>query len=387
MPTFRGTETSSISWATGISVLSILLIHIFAVTTIPTAAQTDFATGDMRERLMAAGIWAVLVALGFPRLRNVGWSGIDAGLVLLSIFANAFVLYSVTNSTNAVPLIAALTLVVAALRHLETVGDVQAQMGLGLTIGLLPMAGAQAIPLIVPIVIVGAMRDRDGQSNFMAFLSLCLVLVLPSLISAISIELFWHDNTTLSYLHSSYWESLYQGFSHADIREAMVGLVPALPIFTVTVLVCILREDRTWLVSLSMVFFLPMYLEMGRQCLSWSTPPNAPALMGISACLAFLTYERLLWSLRAFVVLALLIGGGLSWLSPGPTQETEWRNAVLQPLKTVLLVLPKPSTAIASRHVDRDSVATVDLNGLDLPGKIGERRLLQAVSLRGVLSN
>jgi hypothetical protein len=323
-----------------------LLIHILAV----SGAFSDPATplpliGATARAIIGAMVIALLASMAFKTLSRNGWSTALAALMVVIGLGNAAILYGVTVDGEWIPMVAAIALVVPAIHSSETVGDVQTMIAFGLSLALLSVVGVEALPLIPPLAIFGALMDRDGRSNPRAFLSLILVLILPAFIFAMTAVLLARSGLTVPYLSADYWDALLHGDGTPEPWRALFALVPMWPFAASLVAAFVLQTGRRNYASLIAALLLPLYLVIGQQVFRWSIPDWMPPATLLVCGYALAGLWRLTWFAKGVLIAGISLTVLWSWTIAGAMYPADWRSAVARPLSTLLLAISHPTPA------------------------------------------
>ena len=151
------------------------------VWTLGTALALPFPIQAMLTAFSAAVIGVLLFWL-YRRLRYNAWPAAEAGVVVAALAVNAIVVAAVIADHNAIPAAVACAALIPAIRRLESVGDVQAEMSFGLVLPLLFLARPTTSLLIPILAAFGAFSDPTARSDRRAFVAMFLVAIMPSLL-------------------------------------------------------------------------------------------------------------------------------------------------------------------------------------------------------------
>jgi hypothetical protein len=167
------------AWRTG-GWLSQLVLSIVGLLPDLTWQQTALS-------LTAAVIVGLAFGILYDRMRANGWHIVGAVLVLAILASHSQVLYIITAASRGLPLFLAFAVLIPAIRQMESVGDVQSTISLGLLMPLVLLAGPLTTPLILPLALGAALADPDGRRDPRAFVAMLLVALLPTIIVAIGV--------------------------------------------------------------------------------------------------------------------------------------------------------------------------------------------------------
>lgn len=277
--------------------------------------------------LAAAAGTGVLLGILFDRLRRTGWSAVGAVFVVLALGSNLLVLRTVTGTSLALPVYLALAALIPAARQVESVGDVQASISLGMMMPLLLLAGPATTPLILPIAVIAALADPDGRRDPRAFFAMVLVAVLPSLIVALGVVGFaMQANVDPQELLLPY-VAAYQPGAALGVRE-LLFLAAYVPVFVVPLGWCCFNRHAGARGSAIAVVVLPLYLVVGGLLFDWHVPSWAPALALLATFASWLTVTNLGPRMRGLATIVLLITSALSWVLPPLWHDEAWRSVL-----------------------------------------------------------
>lgn len=277
----------------------------------------------------AAAAGAILGVL-YGRLRATGWYSIGALLVIAALGTHALALYAVTGGSRAIPLLVAFAALIPAIRALESVGDVQSAISLGLMLPLLLLASPTTTPLILPLAVASALADRDGRRDIRAFVAMVLVAVLPSIIVAVGVIGFTaqagFDVTKLVLPYVADFRAIALG----DWRSMFGALAYFAPVLAVPLLYCVVpnagEPPRRW--SAVAVVALPLYLAIGGVIFPWNMPFWGPPIALLATFGSWLAIAHLKLWMRVLALATLFIAVGLSWLANPFWQDAEWLKAI-----------------------------------------------------------
>lgn len=293
------------------------------------------AQQEMILSLAAAVAAGLLFGLLYHRVRANGWFWLGAVTILLALASHAQVLYAITASSRDMPLYFAFAALIAAVRSLEDVGDVQAAIGFGLLLPLLLLAGPVATMLVLPLGVLAALSDPDGRRDLRAFVAMLLVALLPTIIVAIGILGFLvQARMDLVGVLLPYAATF--GFIEiGDIAGSLSTLVVFAPVLLVPLLYCVWPNlpERRHVLSALAVIAMPLYLAVARAVFSTEMEAFVPAVAMLAAFASWLAVARLPLTLRAFALAMLALSVILSWMQIGYWDDPEWKAALLSALR------------------------------------------------------
>lgn len=291
----------------------------------------DTAVQQTVLSLVAAGICGTLFAVVYDRLRANGWFVLGAVTVLVALGMHAGVLYTLTASSRALPVIVAIAALVPAIRMMEDSGDVQSAMGLGLLLPLLLLASPITTPLILPFALGAALAGTDSRKDPRAFIAMLLVAILPTLIVVLGIVGFLLQAQIDPALIFAPYTSTFGRFQLVDPTAGLTVLAAFAPVLLVPIAYCFwprLPERRHVLSALAVVA-LPLYLVVARVSLPSEISPMAPVVALLAAFVSWLTVVRLPFTLRMLALVLLATSAALTWMMPELWNDPAWKAALL----------------------------------------------------------
>lgn len=324
-----GPMTAVIAIATAV-VLTLLLWQISATATIVSVRSGDGSwLTDIFARTVAWAPWpwplaSVLSVLGgcilgmmagwlYERLVYNDWSRLDALIFVGALIANSAVVATMHYLSMAT--LIACIVIVPAIRRVESVGDVQATMSLGLALPILLLAGPQLAPLILPLAFFGALYDPVARHDLRAFIAMFLVAIMPTLLvitgmfGLLGPAETWRLATEV-YAAAFTPDRLAPGATEALLRVAMFTVLPFAPV----TLFYLIDVDRRWQpVSAAMVLLLPAWLIAGTILFSWPIPLSLPTAAFLGSCGAWLSAARLKPHFRLAAMAVMMLSAILSW--------------------------------------------------------------------------
>jgi hypothetical protein len=274
---------------------------------------------------VVVGLFAALL---FANLRRNDWRTWRASAVVLFLAGNALALYAITAAVSAIPLILACALIVPSIRRLESVGDVQAEMGFGMVLPLFLLAGPLTTPLVPVLAVMSALTDPEARRDFRAFIAMFLVAILPSLIvlfALLSMH-FDHGGKLADFLAP--YAGIYTRDGPADWLRALTDMALLAPVAIVPLIYCLRPDRRMQPWSALAVVAVPFYLMLGRILFGWHVDPWVPAAALIAGFAAWISVSRLAPHLRAASVAMLFISATASWMYAAKELDPEWHAAL-----------------------------------------------------------
>lgn len=282
--------------------------------------------------LTAAAVSGVAFGVLYGRLRANGWFRIGAFVALAALLLHAGMLYTLTASSQAIPLYLAFAALIPAIRTLEDVGDVQSAIGLGLLMPLLLLASPVAAVLILPLAIATALADPDGRRDPRAFVAMLLVAILPSIIVALGIIGF------LIQARMDIFAAAYPYLStYANLRFDPVALVAGIkalavfsPVLLIPLLYCLWPQlpERRHVFSAAAVIVLPLYLVVAQAIVATTMTPIVPPLALLAALVSWLAVVRLPFQLRLLALALLALSALASWTYTDLWDDPAWKAAL-----------------------------------------------------------
>jgi len=282
--------------------------------TLGTALGLPFPMTAMLTAISAAFVGVLLLWL-YRRLIYNSWPGIEAVAVITGLALNAVVIGAVTYDHNAIPAAIACAALVPAIRRLESVGDVQAEMSFGLVLPLLFLARPTTAMLIPILAAFGAISDPTARSDRRAFIAMFLVAVMPSLLIVAGL---------VGLLGGTEAEHLFRDVYIDAFRPRLLGyedarafLVPAgiaiLPFAVVTSGYCLNPDRRRQPWSAVTVIALPIGFLAGAVLFSWPITPATPILVFLAGFASWLSVARLSPIFRRVSAALLILAAAASW--------------------------------------------------------------------------
>ncbi|MBI4920603.1 MAG: hypothetical protein HY834_02550 [Devosia nanyangense] len=299
-------------------------IVLFGIRALPDdwAQQTALA-------LLPAIAAGLLFGVLYHCVRDSDWGAPAALLLMVLLGGHALVLYAITSAGMQIPTLIALGALIPAIRRLESVGDVQADVSFGLVLPLLLLAGPQTAPLILPLAMASAIANPDGRRDHRAFIAMLLVAVMPTLIVIVGVVGF----------------AMQAGIDPADLLVPYVrafasvhldGLVTGLadmtvlaPVAIIPIVYCFIPDRRRRCWSALAVVGLPVYLALGNAVFPWHLPAWVPAVAQLSTFAAWAAVARVRLPLRVATLALLAVAAAASWALPAIWTDTEWKAALL----------------------------------------------------------
>lgn len=283
--------------------------------------------------LAAAVATAGLAGLGYAVLTRQGWGAAAATALVLIVLGHPLTLYMVTAAPVALALVVVLAALVMAIHRLAEVGDVQAQIGLGLTLCLAPLGGSITMALVLPVAIGAALADRDGRRDLRAFLSLLLVLLLPLAITLAALELLPRRGVPLADLLAGLvlWRDVALALPGLTVGAIAAGTVTSLPLVGVLAVVLVGRPTVGAAATVLAALLLPAHLELLRQTVAVTLPDWLPSAGLLATTVAVCLTERAGAGRRGTLLTFFALAAALTWVGPGPASRGAWAEAVSHP--------------------------------------------------------
>lgn len=326
-----------------------LLIPILALVDGAGGAPVTGVTAPLA--LAAAVATAGLAGLGYAVLTRQGWGAAAATTLILVVLAHPLTLYMVTAAPVALALVVVLAVLVMAIHRLAEVGDVQAQIGLGLTLCLAPLGGSVTMALVLPVAVGAALADRDGRRDLRAFLSLLLVLLLPLAITLAALELLPRRGVPLTDLLTGLvlWRDVVPALPGLAAGAIATGTITSLPLVGVLAVVLARRPTLGAAMTVVAALLLPTHLELLRQTVATDLPTWLPSAGLLATTVAVCLTERAGVGRRGTLLAFLALATALTWIGPGPASRGAWAEAVSQPFTDLAVAVaaacPGGSTA------------------------------------------
>jgi hypothetical protein len=284
------------------------------VWTLGTALALPFPMQAMLTALSAAVVGVVLFWLHRRLLYN-DWPAGEAVVVVGGLALNAIVVAAVIGDHNAIPATIACAALIPAIRRLESVGDVQAEMSFGLVLPLLFLARPTTSLLIPVLAAFGAFSDPTARSDRRAFVAMFLVAVMPALLIATGLIGIMGGTESARIFRDVYLDALRPRL--LGIAEARAFLVPAgiaiLPFATVTIGYWLNRDRRRQPWSAVAVLVLPLGFLVGAVLFAWPTTPATPILVFLAGFASWLAVARLSSVFRRVSAALVVLSAAMSW--------------------------------------------------------------------------
>jgi hypothetical protein len=297
--------------------------------------------GTVLSLLSALALGALLAWL-YQRLVFNEWPAVEALVFVIALGGNAIIVGTVTGDHRAIPVMLACAAVAPAIRRLESVGDVQAEMSFGLVLAFLLLAGPATAMLIPMLAVFGALSDRVARSDFRAFVAMFLVAIMPTLLVLAGIFGMLGIDRAIPLFEAVYVEPFRPQILYVE------GLRALFHVFVVTVVPAALLIAAYWLQpdrrrqpwSAVAVLLLPTYLAAGAALFSWPVAETVPAAVFLGAFAAWLSVARLTPAFRLAATLLVLIGAVVSWTAPDLAPAIPWNNLSARMPQTMSYLAP-----------------------------------------------
>lgn len=274
---------------------------------------------------VAAGFGAALLLVN---LRRNEWPFWQAALVVALLASNALILYAVTAAHGAIPLIFACALMIPFIRRLESVGDVQAEMGFGLVLPLFLLAGPATAPLVPLLAVMSALTDPTARRDWRAFIAMFLVAILPSLIVLAGLlTINFHHGRTLQDFLAPYL-ALYGREHVAYGIDALLNLAIFAPVALVPIIYCLAPDRRMKPLSALAVIALPLFLALARALFGWDVAAWAPAAALLGGFCAWLAVSRLSRNFRLAAIALMLVSAASGWTLQQLWAAPDWTQGL-----------------------------------------------------------
>jgi hypothetical protein len=314
-------NVSSDSWTTGMWMSEMVL---FLVRFLPAGNIQELAI--MSLPVLAGG---ALFGLLYHNLRDSNWPAAGAVAVLATVALNPFLLYTITAASLPTPMLVAFVLLIPTIRRLEAIGDVQAEVTLGLALPLLLLAGPQTTPLILPLAVLSVFWNPDARRDVRAFGAMFLVALLPTVMVGLCILGFaLHNHLNLATAVAPYAAA----FSHFEPTRWADGLLPLAllsPMALVPFIHCLIPDRRRKMWSALCVIAFPVYLAIGREVFVWDMPYWVPAVTLVCCCAAWMAVVRLRAPVQVLALVLLGVSLFISWGWTSFFDQSAWKAGLL----------------------------------------------------------
>ncbi|MEO8667055.1 MAG: hypothetical protein ABI399_00950 [Bauldia sp.] len=270
---------------------------------------------DAKLTLISALVIGFLLAWLHVRLVRNGWPVVEALCLVLILAGHAVVIGAVIADHRVIPVMLACAAVVPAIRRLESVGDVQAEMSFGLVLPLLFLAGPTMTLLVPMLAIFGAVSDREARSDLRAFVAMFLVAILPTLLIVTGMFGMVGGAEAVRLFHDVYLARFraYQFAPDAVAPLLMTTAATILPFGLVIAAYCLQPDRRRQVWSAIAVIALPGYLIAGAFVFHWPMLVSTPAAVCLAAFASWLSVARLSPVVRRASILLVLLVAAVSW--------------------------------------------------------------------------
>lgn len=291
--------------------------------------------------LLAATAGATLCGLAYATLTRRGWGAMAATALVLAVLAHPLTLYMVTAAPAALMLVVVLAALTTAIHRLAEIGDVQAQIGLGLALCLAPFGAGMTMPLVLPVAMFAALADVDGRRDLRAFLSLLLVLLLPLCITIAALELLPRQMTPLGDLLAALltWREVVVALPLVSVQAIPVGALVGVPLVAALALVLVGRPTPGAGITVAAGVLLPTHLELLRQTVAPNMPNWLPTAALLATTVAVGLTERGRPARRGGLLALLALSAALAWVLPGPGAQGAWAEAVSRPFTRLVMAV------------------------------------------------
>jgi len=314
-----GLGTPSVSWAEASE--GALLAH--AIVRIVGLVPWPWGVNLVSAVVAALGM-GMLLAWLFERLIYNNWSPQMALLFAFLLATNPMVIQTAVFDHRSLSTMLACALIVLGVRRIESVGDVQANLSLGLALPLLLLDGPPLALLIVPLALFGVFADSAARKDVRAFAAMLLAAIMPTLLvltgllGALGVTGFL--DLARHYVGSYVFRPLDPVASGQLVN---VVLWTVLPFGIVTFFYLFVRDRRWQPVSALVALALPFYLMAGELAFSWNIAPTLPSVAFLAAFAAWLSVARLRPTFRLASVALLGLSSVAGWSFSGSSPEMQ----------------------------------------------------------------
>jgi hypothetical protein len=260
----------------------------------------------------------ILLAWLYVRLLRNNWPVAEALCIVLVLAGHAIVVGAVIADHRAIPMMLACAAVVPAIRRLEAVGDVQAEMSYGLVLPLLFLSGPTMTLLVPVLALFGAASDGEARSDPRAFVAMFMVAILPTIL--IMVGMFGMLGETESVrLFTDVYLARFGAYRLApEAIRPLVAMSAAtvLPFGLVIAAYCLQPDRRRKVWSAIAVIGLPAYLVAGAFAFHWPMLVSTPTAACLAAFASWLSVARLPPAMRRAAILLLVLVTAASWTPP-----------------------------------------------------------------------
>jgi len=313
-------QVSEGSWQSGVWMSEIVL---FLLRFLPAGNIQELALNCFAPLVAGA-----LIGLLYHNLRDSNWPRYAALAVIAAVAAHPLTLYTITAASLPSPILVAFAAIIPVIRRLEAIGDVQAEVTLGLALPLLLLAGPETAPLIVPLALLSVFWNPDARREFRAFLAMFIVALLPTMMVALGVLGFaLHNHIEIGAALAPYAAA----FSHFEPGRWADGLLPLAlmsPIALVPAIHCLVPDRRRKMWSALCVIAFPLYLAIGREVFVWSMPDWVPAVALIACFAAWAAVVRLHRPMRYATLALLALTVVIAWQSIGFPGAAAWTQGL-----------------------------------------------------------
>jgi hypothetical protein len=280
----------------------------------------DWLPGPLPVQLTAFSACVIggLLAWLYRRLLFNGWPVAEALLLVLALAAHAVIVGAVIANHRAIPVILACAAVVPAIRRLESVGDVQAEMSFGLVLPLLFLAGPTMTLLVPVLALFGAASDPNVRTDPRALAAMFIVSIMPTVL--IMVGLFGMlGGTEASRLFTDVYAARFHLYrlDPEAVRPLLAMTATAVLPFALVIAAYLLHRDRRrqpW--SALAVLGLPAYLVAGTLIFHWPILASTPTAVFLGAVASWLSVARLTPTVRRVAIALMVLGAAISWTAP-----------------------------------------------------------------------
>lgn len=261
---------------------------------------------DLVTAIVAALGTGLLLAWLFERLIYNNWSSWAALLFAFLLATHPAVIQTAIVDHRSLPTMLTCVLIVLGVRRIESVGDVQSNLTLGLVLPLLLLDGPPLALLIVPLALFGALSDSVARTDIRAFVAMLLAAIMPTLLVLTGLLGAFGGSGFVDLVRHYLGSYVPQPLGPAATGQILSVVLWTVAPFGVVIFFYLFVRDRRWQpVSALVTLALPFYLMTGDILFSWNIAPTLPTAAFLAAFAAWLSVARLRATFR-FAALALL---------------------------------------------------------------------------------
>jgi hypothetical protein len=288
---------------------------------------------DIKLMVVSAVVIGFLLAWLHVRLVGNGWAVPEALLLVLVIAGHAVVVGAVIADHRVIPVMLACAAVVPAIRRLESVGDVQAEMSFGLMLPLLFLAGPTMTLLVPVLALFGAVSDREARSDIRAFVAMFLVAILPTLLIMTGMFGMLGEAEAKRLFHDVYLARFHAFDLSPNSVVPLLTMTAAtlLPFGLIVAAYCLTPDRRRQVWSAIAVIGLPAYLIAGAFVFHWPMLVSTPTAVCLAAFASWLAVARLSRTMRLAAIMLVLLVTAASWTMPFQAASLRTIDTLVKP--------------------------------------------------------